>query len=200
MPPRRCEWPPSQGLQQIHIATGDSIGTGEDGPTHQPIALAALYRAVPNALYIRPCDSEEVAGAFIVGLEATESPTIISLSRRALTQHPQSSSREGVTEGGYVFCESLREDFDIMLIGVDTEMGLTMQTKDVLLGEHGIRTRVVSFPCPRPFEQPPRSYRQSFLKPSSRKPTVVVEAYAAKDVRQGLPIQDGLTARHMSIC
>lgn len=63
-----------QGLQQIHIATHDSIGTGEDGPTHQPIALPALYRAMPNLLYIRPCDSEEVAGAFLAAIQATEAP------------------------------------------------------------------------------------------------------------------------------
>ena len=167
-----------QGLQQIHIATHDSIGTGEDGPTHQPIALAALYRAMPNVLYIRPCDSEEVAGAFITALEATETPTIISLSRQALTQYPQYSSREGLSKGGYVFCEA-EGDFDVTLIGVGSEMGLAMQTKDVLLSDHGIKARVVSFPCPRLFEQQTKDYKQSVLKPRSRKPTVAIEAYAA---------------------
>ncbi|KAH7216277.1 Transketolase, thiamine diphosphate binding domain-containing protein [Fusarium oxysporum] len=168
-----------QGLQQIHIATHDSIGTGEDGPTHQPIALPALYRAMPNTLYIRPCDSEEVAGAFIAAIQATETPTIISLSRQNLTQFPQHSSREGVSVGAYVFVEADDDDFDVTLIGVGSEMGLTMQAKDVLLKEHGIKSRVVSFPCPRLFEQQSRQYKQSVLKPRSGKATVVIEAYAA---------------------
>ncbi|KAH7205158.1 Transketolase, thiamine diphosphate binding domain-containing protein [Fusarium redolens] len=168
-----------QGIQQIHIATHDSIGTGEDGPTHQPIALPALYRAMPNTLYIRPCDSEEVAGAFIAAIQATETPTIISLSRQNLTQFPQHSSREGVSVGAYVFVEADDDDFDVTLIGVGSEMGLTMQAKDVLLREHGIKSRVVSFPCPRLFEQQPRQYKQSVLKPRSGKATVVIEAYAA---------------------
>ncbi|KAJ4229217.1 hypothetical protein NW759_003943 [Fusarium solani] len=168
-----------QGLQQIHIATHDSIGTGEDGPTHQPIALPALYRAMPNTLYIRPCDSEEVAGAFVAAIQATETPTIISLSRQNLTQFPQHSSREGVSLGAYVFVEADGDDFDVTLIGVGSEMGLTMQAKDLLLKEYGIKSRVVSFPCPRLFEQQSRQYKQSVLKPRSGKPTVVIEAYAA---------------------
>ncbi|KAL9561626.1 hypothetical protein ACKAV7_014182 [Fusarium commune] len=168
-----------QGIQQIHIATHDSIGTGEDGPTHQPIALPALYRAMPNTLYIRPCDSEEVAGAFIAAIQATETPTIISLSRQNLTQFPQHSSREGVSMGAYIFVEAEDDDFDVTLIGVGSEMGLTMQAKDVLLKEHGIKSRVVSFPCPRLFEQQSRQYKQSVLKPRSGKATVVIEAYAA---------------------
>ena len=166
-----------QGLQQIHIATHDSIGTGEDGPTHQPIALPALYRSMPNTLYIRPCDSEEVAGAFIAAIQSTETPTIISLSRQTLTQYPQHSSREGVQKGAYVFVE--QDDFDVTLIGVGSELGYAMQTRDILQSEHGIKARVVSFPCPRLFEQQTREYKHSVLKPSSGKPAVVIEAYAA---------------------
>ncbi|KAF7555279.1 hypothetical protein G7Z17_g2289 [Cylindrodendrum hubeiense] len=167
-----------QGLQQIHIATHDSIGTGEDGPTHQPIALPALYRAMPNTLYIRPCDSEEVAGAFIAAINATETPTIISLSRQTLTQYPQYSSREGVAKGAYVFYEAV-DRFDVTLIGVGSEMGFTMQTKDILESEYGIKARVVSFPCQRLFEQQSRDYKRSVLKPGAGRPTVVIEAYAA---------------------
>ena len=166
-----------QGLQQIHIATHDSIGTGEDGPTHQPIALPALYRAMPNVLYIRPCDSEEVAGAFIAAIGATETPTIISLSRQTLTQYPQYSSRDGVLRGAYVFSEA--EDFDVTLIGVGSEMVFAVETKELLQAEFGIRARVVSFPCTRLFEQQSREYRQSILQPHKGKPTVAIEAYAA---------------------
>ena len=166
-----------QGLHQIHIATHDSIGTGEDGPTHQPIGLPALFRALPNCLYIRPCDTEEVAGAYIAALEATETPSILSLSRQNLTQYPKYSSRDGVRKGAYVFIEE--QDFDVTLIGVGSEMGFTVQTKEILKEKYGIIARLVSFPCQRLFEQQSKEYKQSVLKPRSGKATVVIEAYAA---------------------
>ncbi|KAJ5197143.1 hypothetical protein N7449_007622 [Penicillium cf. viridicatum] len=166
-----------QGLQQIHIATHDSIGVGENGPTHQPIAVAALYRAMPNVLYIRPCDAEEVAGAYIAAIQATETPTVISLSRQSLTQYPNNSSREGTLKGAYVFAEAEGGDFDVTLIGVGSEMGYAMQTRELLLNDHGIRARVNSFPCTRLFEQQSREYKQSVLKTRAGKPTVVIEAY-----------------------
>ncbi|RWA06380.1 hypothetical protein EKO27_g8715, partial [Xylaria grammica] len=133
-----------QRLQAIHIATHDSIGTGEDGPTHQPIELAALYRAMPNILYIRPADSEETAGAFIAALRATESPSIISLSRQPLPQYPQHSSREGVQRGAYVFIDE--DDADVTLIGVGSEMQFAVEARRVLRADYGVRARVVSFP------------------------------------------------------
>ncbi|KAH8428339.1 transketolase family protein [Aspergillus melleus] len=166
-----------QGLQQIHIATHDSIGVGENGPTHQPIAVSALWRAMPNLLYIRPCDAEEVAGAYIAAIQATETPTVISLSRQNLTQYPQYSSREGAMKGGYVFTESDSDDFDVTLIGVGSEMAYAMQTRELLLKDYDIKARVLSFPCTRLFEQQSREYKQSVLKPRAEKPTVVIEAY-----------------------
>lgn len=166
-----------QGLQQIHIATHDSIGVGENGPTHQPIAVAALWRAMPNVLYIRPCDAEEVAGAYIAAIKATETPTIISLSRQSLTQYPQYSSREGTLKGGYVFREADSDAFDVTVIGVGSEMVYAMQTRDELLSKYGIHARVVSFPSTRLFEMQSREYKQSVLKPGAGKPAVVIEAY-----------------------
>ncbi|KAJ5334415.1 uncharacterized protein N7506_008198 [Penicillium brevicompactum] len=170
-----------QGLQQIHIATHDSIGVGENGPTHQPIAVAALYRAMPNLLYIRPCDAEEVAGAYIAAIRATETPTVISLSRQGLTQYPQNSSREGAMKGGYVFTASDGDEFDVSLIGVGSEMVFAMQTRELLLEAYGIRARVLSFPCTRLFEQQSRDYKLSVLRPRAEKPTVVIEAYPPTD-------------------
>jgi len=167
-----------QHLQTIHIATHDSIGTGEDGPTHQPIALAALYRAMPNLQYIRPCDSEETAGAFIAALEATNTPSIISLSRHALPQYPQYSSREGVLKGAYEFIAE--ENADVTLLGVGAEMVFAVQTRDILLRDHGIRARVVSFPCPRLFEAQPLDYKRHVLRYRSEAPRVVIEAYAVQ--------------------
>ncbi|KAG2421523.1 dihydroxyacetone synthase [Aspergillus terreus] len=168
-----------QGLQQIHIATHDSIGVGENGPTHQPVAVAALYRAMPNLLYIRPCDAEEVAAAYTAALRASHTPTVISLSRQSLPQYPLHSSREGALKGAYVFAEAEGGEFDVTLIGVGSEMVFAMQTRELLWAEYGIRARVVSFPCTRLFELQSREYKLSVLRPGDGKPTVVIEAYPA---------------------
>ncbi|KAF7539363.1 hypothetical protein G7Z17_g12428 [Cylindrodendrum hubeiense] len=165
-----------QGLQAIHIATHDSIGTGEDGPTHQPIALPALYRAMPNLLYIRPADTEETAGAFITALEAKNTPTIISLSRQNLEQYPQYSSRDGAQKGAYVFIEE--ENADVTLIGVGAEMVFAVKTRDVLKEKFGIKARVVSFPCQRIFNDQSIEYKREVLQYRSNAPRVVIEAYA----------------------
>ncbi|KAF2492528.1 transketolase [Lophium mytilinum] len=165
-----------QHLQTIHIATHDSIGTGEDGPTHQPIALASLYRAMPNLLYIRPCDSEETAGAMIAALNAKNTPSILSLSRQNVPQYPSSSSREGVQRGAYVFVEE--PNADVTLIGVGAEMVFAMKTRELLASNHNIRARVVSFPCQRLFEAQPVEYKREVLQYRSNAPRVVVEAYA----------------------
>ncbi|RDW91962.1 hypothetical protein BP5796_01356 [Coleophoma crateriformis] len=165
-----------QGLQQIHVATHDSIGTGEDGPTHQPIALASLYRAMPNLLYIRPADSEETAGAYIAAMKAKNTPSLISLSRQNLEQYPQYSSREGVQKGAYVFIEEA--DADVTLIGVGAEMVFAVQTASLLASKYGMKARVVSFPCQRLFEAQPIEYKRDVLQYRSKAPRVVIEAYA----------------------
>ncbi len=165
-----------QGLQAIHIATHDSIGTGEDGPTHQPIELAQLYRAMPNILYIRPCDSEETAGAFIAALEAKNTPTILSLSRQKLPQYPENSNRGGVKKGAYVFIEE--PDADVTLLGVGAEMCFAVRTRALLRDQFGIRARVVSFPCQRLFEAQSLEYKRQVLQYRGGPPRVIIEAYA----------------------
>ena len=164
-----------QGLQAIHIATHDSIAIGHDGPTHQPIELPALFRAMPNFLYIRPCDSEETCGAFTVALEARTTPTMISLSRHPLTQFPQHSSREGVTKGAYVFME--QEESDLTLIGVGSEMAFAVDVRNKLM-EENINARIVSFPCQRLFDTQSQAYKESVMQYRKHKPVVVIEAYA----------------------
>jgi len=165
-----------QKMQQIHVATHDSIGTGEDGPTHQPIALAALYRTMPNFLYIRPADSEETAGAYIAALKAKDSPSMISLSRQALEQYPSYSSREGVQKGAYVFIE--KADADVTLIGVGAEMVFAVDTAKLLESKFGLKARVVSFPCQRLFDQQSIEYKREVLQYRSKAPRVVIEAYS----------------------
>ncbi|KXL43369.1 hypothetical protein M433DRAFT_70241 [Acidomyces richmondensis BFW] len=162
-----------QSLQVIHIATHDSIGTGEDGPTHQPIELAALYRAMPNFLYIRPCDGEEVAGAFMAAVPRKNTPSMISVARQDVEQFPQYSSREGVQKGAYVFMEE--EDADVTLLGVGAEMCFAVGAAKILNEKHGIKARVVSFPCQRLFEEQSAEYRRQVLGSAVR---VIVEAYS----------------------
>jgi len=163
-----------QELQVIHIATHDSIGTGEDGPTHQPIELAALYRAMPNLLYIRPCDSEEVAGAMMAALESKHRSTIISTSRQNLQQHPE-SKRDSVKLGAYAFREV--DEAAVTIIGVGSEMCFAIEAANKLTA-NGVATRVVSFPCQRLFEQQTWDYKRMVLKRASTM-VVVIEAYAA---------------------
>ncbi|ODM14717.1 Dihydroxyacetone synthase [Aspergillus cristatus] len=164
-----------QHLQVIHVATHDSIGMGEDGPTHQPIELAALYRAMPNLLYIRPGDSNETAGAWIAAIEAKHTSTIISTSRHALPQLKQ-TRRDGVALGAYV----LEEDSDakVTIIGVGAELSFALEVAQRLKETRGIAARVISFPCQRLFEQQPIEYRRSVLQRHSGTPVVVIEPYA----------------------
>ncbi len=164
-----------QGLRTIHLATHDSIAIGDDGPTHQPIALPALFRGMPNLLYIRPCDSEETCGAFIAALEALHTPTILSLSRHELVQYLEFSSRHGVANGAYVFIED--DDADATVIGVGSEMVFAVEARKKLL-DAGYRSRVVSFPCQRLFDVQPQDYKESVLQYRRCKPIIVIEAYS----------------------
>ncbi|KAF9890549.1 hypothetical protein FE257_005680 [Aspergillus nanangensis] len=163
-----------QHLQVIHAATHDSIGMGEDGPTHQPIELAALYRAMPNLLYIRPGDSEETAGAWIAALEAKKTSSIISTSRHALPQLKQ-TRRDGVARGAYVLEEAA--DAAVTIIGVGAELSFALEVAGQLK-ERGIVARVVSFPCQRLFEQQSVEYKRSVLQRHRGVPAVVIEPYA----------------------
>ncbi|KAI0475559.1 putative transketolase [Xylariaceae sp. FL0804] len=177
-----------QGLQVIHAATHDSIGMGEDGPTHHPVELAALYRAMPGLLYLRPGDSEEVAGAWEVAIENTSGPTIISTSRHKLPQLRGLTRRDGIRRGAYVLREAASssstssseaeaEPADVTLLGVGAELSLAIAAADELFRRHGVAARVVSFPSWRLFERQPRSYRRDVLR------------------RHGVPVRGGSTGK-----
>ncbi|KIW04693.1 transketolase [Verruconis gallopava] len=166
-----------QRLQVIHAATHDSIGMGEDGPTHQPIELATLYRAMPNLLYIRPADSEETAGAWITAIKAKNTPSIISTSRHAVPQLKQ-TRREKVALGAYVLEEVDDEKPDLTLIGVGAELSHALAVAENLRRDRNLRVRVVSFPCWRLFEQQPVEYKRSVLKRHLSIPAVAIEPYA----------------------
>jgi dihydroxyacetone synthase len=127
---------------------------------------------MPNFLYIRPADSEEVAGALITAIGARNTPSMISLSRHKLPQYPQFSSREGVQKGAYVFIEDA--DAAVTLIGVGAEMRFAVESRDEL-AKHGVKARVLSFPCQRLFESQSKEYRRQVLGTA---PRVVIEAYS----------------------
>ena len=123
-----------QQLQLIHVATHDSIGIGVDGPTHQPIEVAAFLRSMPNMLYIKPADGNETAGAWRIAIESKKTPSTISLSAQAVPQYPGMTRADQVSKGAYVLVEE--EQADLTLIGVGAELSLAVATKE-LLSEEG---------------------------------------------------------------
>lgn len=167
-----------QALKVIHVATHDSIGAGEDGPTHQPVELGALFRAMPGLTYLRPGDSEEVAGAWSVAVdEGTKGPCMISVSRHAVPQLTGLTRRDGVKRGAYVLRE--HPDAHVTLIGVGAELSFAVDVADRLAERHGVTARVVSFPCHRLFREQGVAYQRDVLRRHEGIPAVVVEPYVA---------------------
>lgn len=156
----------------IWIATHDSIGLGEDGPTHQPIETAASLRALPNMDFWRPADGNEVSAAYKVALESLHNPSVLSLTRQNLPQLEGSSIEKAVL-GGYVLVED--KDAVITLVSTGSEVSIC---HDALkkLAEQGIKARLVSLPCFRVFDQQPLDYRKKVLV--SGQPILSVEAYS----------------------
>jgi dihydroxyacetone synthase len=159
-------------LKAIHVATHDSIGEGQNGPTHQPVEVDSLFRAMPQLQYIRPADSEEVVGAWLTALGADEVPSIISLARDPALCVIPSTDRFKVKRGGYVIEE--REDAEVTLISCGSELQFAVQASKEL-NASGIKTRVVSMPCIRLFEEQRQEYQDLVL--SNSKHVVSVEAY-----------------------
>ena len=164
-----------QGLQVIHVSTHDSIGAGEDGPTHQPVELAALYRAMPKMHYIRPADSEEVAGAWEAAVGYKTGPSMISVSRHALPQTGLTNRNE-VSKGAYVIVEE--EKADVTLMSVGAELHFAVKTAKQL-GEAGVKARVVSFPSHALFREQSKEYQRSVLRRNENIPSVVIEPYVS---------------------
>jgi dihydroxyacetone synthase len=167
-----------QELQLIHVGSHDSIGIGKDGPTHQPIELAALFRAMPNLLYIRPADNEETAGAWSAAIDSKTTPTIISTSRVVVPQLRPFTSRHGVTRGAYVLKDM--DQADVTIIGVGAELHMAVEVASGLC-DRGHNSRVVSFPCQRLFEKQSADYKQRVLQRRGARvsPVVVIEPYVS---------------------
>ncbi|MFN6339182.1 MAG: transketolase [Cyanobacteriota bacterium] len=159
-------------LGVIYVLTHDSIGLGEDGPTHQPVETLANLRAIPNLLVIRPGDGNETMGAYQVAVANRKRPTALALSRQAMPNQANSSPA-AVAKGGYIL-EDSNGTPDLILIGTGTELDLCVKAAAELRGE-GHNVRVVSMPCVELFEEQDASYRESVLPKACRK-RVVVEA------------------------
>ncbi len=160
-------------LPVIYIYTHDSVGVGEDGPTHQPVETISALRLIPNFDVIRPADAEETAGAFAAALARTDGPTLIALTRQAvpmLNDIPASMRRAGVLKGGYVAVQETAPLTHILL-ATGSELQLAIAAAKIL----GPGTRVVSMPSFLRFEQQPVEYRDAILPPSCRK-RVAIEA------------------------
>ncbi|KAM0719614.1 hypothetical protein Q7P37_003744 [Cladosporium fusiforme] len=161
-----------QRIPVIHVATHDSIGAGEDGPTHQPVELAALYRAMPNMHHIRPADSEEVAGAWEAAVGYKDGPSMISVSRHALPQ-TGTTRRDGVKKGAYVVKED--KDADVTLISIGAELHFALKVAEKL----PLKARVVSFPSHALFRQQNKEYQRGVLRRHENIPSVVIEPYVS---------------------
>ena len=153
-------------LPIIHIFTHDSIGVGEDGPTHQPIEQLANLRALPGLLVIRPCDANEVVEAWKVIMKQQHAPVALILTRQALPtlDRAKYSSANGLVRGAYVLADAPDGNPDVLLLASGSEVGLCVQAYEQLAHE-GIKARVVSMPCWRLFEAEDQAYRDSVLPP-----------------------------------
>ncbi|GGG56882.1 transketolase [Kocuria dechangensis] len=176
----------------IYVWTHDSIGLGEDGPTHQPVEQLTALRAIPGLDVVRPADANEVAVAWRTILEQHERPAGIALTRQNVPTfaredlHPDAegelfASAEGVARGGYVLVDAEGGEPDVILIGTGSEVALAVEARRKL-AERGVRARVVSMPCREWFDAQEPAYRESVL-PASIRARVSVEAGVAMSWR-----------------
>ncbi len=158
----------------IFVFTHDTIGLGEDGPTHQPVEHLASLRAIPNLLVIRPADANETAQAWKYTLEHRDQPIALALTRQGIPVLDQSkyASASNLVKGAYVLIKDANPD--VLLLGAGSEVHIALQAREILAAE-GIRSQVVSMPCWELFERQPAAYKESVI-PSSIKARVGVEA------------------------
>jgi transketolase len=160
-------------LPNTYIFTHDSIGVGEDGPTHQPVETISSVRVMPNIDVIRPADPEETAGAFVAAMERTDGPTLIALTRQVvpiLNEIDLRARREGVLRGGYI-AKKEKERLELIIMSCGSELQHALAAAKEL----GDGARVVSMPCFERFNGQPEKYREDVLPKSCRK-RVAIEA------------------------
>jgi transketolase len=154
-------------LPVIYVFTHDSVGVGEDGPTHEPVETIPALRVIPNLDVIRPADPEETAGAWVAALDRTDGPTLLALSRQnvpLLSEIPVAARREGAFKGGYI-AKKETAPLDMILLSAGSELQHALVAAKTL----GPGTRVVSMPCFSRFDRQPAAYRDEVLPKSCRK-------------------------------
>ena len=162
--------------QVVYVLTHDSIGLGEDGPTHQPEAHLWAYRMIPNMTVIRPMDANETAEAWKSALKNKKGPTCLVLTRQNLPVYDRAglgwAKSEEAQKGGYVLCED--KDFEAIIIATGSEVELAVEAK-TKLNEQGVKVRIVSMPSTNIFDEQPQKYKESVL-PKNILKRVAVEA------------------------
>jgi transketolase len=154
-------------LPVIYVFTHDSVGVGEDGPTHEPVETIPSLRVIPNLDVIRPADPEETAGAFVAALDRTDGPTLLALSRQVvplLAEIPVAVRREGALKGGYIARKETGA-LELILLSAGSELQHALKAADTL----GSGVRVVSLPCFSRFERQTPEYKEQVLPKSCRK-------------------------------
>jgi transketolase len=160
-------------LPVIYVFTHDSVGVGEDGPTHEPVETVPGLRVIPNLDVIRPADPEETAGAWVAALERTTGPTLLALTRQnlpLLAEIPVEARREGALKGGYI-AKKETAPLDLILLSAGSELQHALAAAKAL----GPGTRVVSVPCFQRFDRQPAAYREEVLPRACRR-RVAIEA------------------------
>ncbi|TCU24818.1 transketolase [Rhizobium azibense] len=163
------------GQQVIYVMTHDSIGLGEDGPTHQPIEHLAMLRATPNLNVYRPCDIIETAECWEQALKDCNRPSVIVLSRQNLPMCRSANSEENRSARGAYILRATSQPSSVTLLATGSEVEIACVAADMLSAEHGIGAKVVSMPCWELFEQQPSEYRQAVLGTA---PRIGIEAAA----------------------
>jgi transketolase len=160
----------------IYVFTHDSIGLGEDGPTHQPVEHLAALRAIPNLTVLRPCDANEVAEAWLVALRSVDSPVALALTRQSVPTLDREvfQSADGLRKGAYVLKDYGEGDPELILMSTGSEVVLIIEAGEILAGD-GINVRLISFPSWELFMSQDEEYRAEVLPPDV-KARVAIEA------------------------
>jgi len=161
----------------IYVFTHDSIGVGEDGPTHQPIEHLAHMRSMPGLIVIRPADANEVREAWKVILQLHHEPAVLVLTRQAVPtiDRTRYGAASGLARGAYILADAPGGDPEVILIGTGSEVALCLEAYEQLTKE-GVRARVVSMPSWELFDDQDRNYRESVLPPHVKARVSVEEA------------------------
>ena len=162
-------------LPVIYLMTHDSIGLGEDGPTHQPVEHLAACRAIPNVMVMRPADANEVSACYQAALQQADRPTVMVLTRQDCPTvcRQQYGAANGALQGGYILRDTSGTP-DVILMGTGSEIGICIEAAEKLEA-HGTQARVVSLPCWELFDEQPKEYKDHVL-PATVKRRVAVEA------------------------